>query len=107
MRARLGLGLALALAGCAGGGLPPPAPGQAGSWVLYTMDQQAGAGYGEYLWKPVQTFPTGAACREAVRARADRGPLAPVGLIAWYPTPGAPGHWVGCLPSGYDPYERR
>jgi hypothetical protein len=71
------------------------------------MDQQPGAGYADYLWKVQEAAQPADACRARVRALADRGALAPVGLIAWYPVPGPPGHWVGCLPEGYDPYERR
>ena len=107
MKIRLCLPLFLLLAGCATGAAVTGRAPIAGSWTLFTMDQQAGGGYGDFLWKPVETFPTGDACRVAVRARADRGPIAPIGLIAWYPLPDAPGHWIGCLPFGYDPYERR
>ncbi len=92
------------LAGCATAQLAQAPKAAATRWLPYTMQQQAD---GTQLWKPIGEPTTDEACRALVRTRADRGPIAPVGLIGWYRVPDAERLWVGCLPEGYNPYEPR
>lgn len=62
---------------------------------------------GTYLWKPISAPMPPEECRAEVRRQAERGPIAPVGLIGWYTVPHERALWVGCLPEGYSPYEPR
>ena len=91
------------------------------AWTLYGMYQDGGRADG-YWWKPFLQYKTGEECRTAVKEITQR-PI--VGLIQWYLFPvsdkspkvvgdvmklkpvGGANPWVGCLPSDYDPYERR
>lgn len=74
-------------------------------WVVHTMESHPD---GTHLWKPAGDPMPAEQCRAEVRKRADRGPIAPVGLIGWYVVPGTGTTLrVGCLPQDYNPYEPR
>jgi hypothetical protein len=60
---------------------------------------------GEPWWKQLGKPEGAEACRARVLKLSGRGV---VGLLSWYPDPAAGFNvHAGCLPAGYDPYERK
>lgn len=74
------------------------------AWVMLSMEAEPG---GSFLYKPVSEPMSSEHCRQLVREKTTRGPLAPIGTLAWYKIPGSAGFWYGCWPQEFDPYERR
>lgn len=91
-------------------------------WVFFGMFQDSTAADG-FWWKPIRTVKTAEECRAMVKTATGRPTI---GLISWYHFPykaetapawlkevmalkpvGGVEPWIGCLPSGYDPHERR
>lgn len=85
--------------GCAHG-VPPPTDTR---WVLWHMGVTNGDQWFKRLGDPAGG--DAEACRTEVKTKADR---MVAGLIGWYPDVSVGrGVYIGCLPAGYDPYERR
>lgn len=105
MRGLLIVGGLMLLAGCAAA--PCRTESAVNLWRFYTMEQRVDGAETPYVWKAEGVPLPLEACRDLVRVKSERGSLAPVGVIAWYHPPQNPRLWYGCLPDGYDPYERR